>query len=40
MDAARRPRRRLKDLAGIARLLEVTPDLRPLIPPQILAKLV
>jgi hypothetical protein len=39
-DPARRPSKRLKDLADIARLLEVAPDLQPLVPPEILAKLI
>jgi len=39
-DAARRPSQRLKDLADIAHLLEVAPDLQPLVPPEILAKLI
>ncbi len=39
-DAGRRPSKRLKDLADIARLLEVSPHLRPLIPGEILVKLV
>jgi hypothetical protein len=39
MDATRRPSKRLKDLADIARLLEVAPHLRPLIPRDVLAKL-
>ena len=38
-DPARRPSKRLKDLADIARLLEVTPHLRPLVPDEILAKI-
>lgn len=38
-DPARRPSKRLKDLADIARLLEVAPHLRPLVPPEIQAKL-
>jgi hypothetical protein len=38
-DPARRPSKRLKDLADLARLLEVAPKLRPLVPPDILAKL-
>lgn len=40
MDPTRRPSKRLKDLADIARLLEGAPDLRPLVPPEILEKLV
>ncbi|HSB72455.1 MAG TPA: hypothetical protein VLT62_24260 [Candidatus Methylomirabilis sp.] len=39
-DPAPRPSKRLKDLADIARLLEVSPHLRPLVPPEILSKLV
>lgn len=39
-DPGRRPSKRLKDLADIARLLEVSPELRPLVPPEILSKLV
>lgn len=38
-DPARRPSKRLKDLADIARLLEVTPRLRPRVPDEILAKI-
>jgi hypothetical protein len=38
-DPARRPSKRLKDLADLARLLEVAPQLRPLVPPDVLAKL-
>jgi hypothetical protein len=38
-DPARRPSKRLKDLADIARLLEVAPHLRSLVPSDILAKL-
>ena len=38
-DPARRPSKRLKDLADIARLLEVAPHLRPLVPSEILAKI-
>lgn len=38
-DPARRPSKRLKDLADIARLLEVAPDLRPLVPNEILTKI-
>jgi hypothetical protein len=36
---ARRASKRLKDLAGIARLLEVAPHLRLLVPDEILAKI-
>ena len=39
-DPSRRPSKRLKDLADIARLLEVAPPLRALVPPEVLAKLV
>jgi nucleotidyltransferase AbiEii toxin of type IV toxin-antitoxin system len=38
-DPARRPSKRLKDLSDIARLLEVAPHLRTLVPPEIDAKL-
>jgi hypothetical protein len=38
-DPSRRPSKRLKDLADIARLLEVAPHLRPLVPPDVLTKL-
>lgn len=38
-DPARRPSKRLKDLADIARLLEAAPHLRPLVPDEILAKI-
>jgi len=38
-DPDRRPSKRLKDLADIARMLEVAPRLRPLVPAEILAKL-
>ncbi len=38
-DPARRPSKRLKDLADIARLLEAAPHLRPLVPSEILAKI-
>ena len=40
IDAARRPSKRQKDLADIARLLEKFPDLRARVPPEILARLV
>ena len=40
LDSARRPSWRQKDLADIARLLEIRPTLRPAIPPEILARLV
>lgn len=39
-DPSRRPSKRLNDLADIARLLEVAPHLRPLVPAEVLAKLV
>ncbi len=39
-DPSCRPSKRLKDLADIARLLEVAPDLRSLVPPEVLAKIV
>ena len=38
-DGARRPSKRLKDLADIARLLERFPDLRRLVTPNLLDKL-
>lgn len=38
-DPDRRPSKRLKDLADIARLLEVAPHLRPLVPAEILEKI-
>jgi len=38
-DPARRPSKRQKDLADIARLLEVRPDLRPRVPLEILERL-
>ena len=38
-DPARRPSKRQKDLADIARLLETRPDLRPLVPEAILQRL-
>ncbi len=38
-DAGRRPSKRQKDLADIARILEVFPTLRDLVPADILAKL-
>ena len=40
LDNARRPSKRQKDLADIARLLEVRPDLRRQTPAEILARLV
>ncbi len=39
-DETRRPSMRQKDLADIARLLESYPELRPLLPPEVLARLV
>jgi hypothetical protein len=39
-DPGRRPSKRQKDLADIARLLEVRPDLRSQVPPEILLRLV
>ena len=39
LDPERRPSKRQKDLADIARLLEAYPDLRPRIPESILTKL-
>lgn len=38
-DPARRPSKRLKDLADIARLLEIAPGLRSRVPPDLLAKI-
>lgn len=40
LDPTRRPSKRQKDLADIARLLEVSPDLRAQVPAEILARLV
>jgi hypothetical protein len=39
-DPSRRPSKRQKDLADIARLLEAKPELRDRVPPGILAKLI
>ena len=39
-DPSPRPSKRLKDLADIARMLEVAPHLRVQVPPEVLAKLV
>jgi hypothetical protein len=39
-DATRRPSKRQKDLADIARLLEAYPELRRLVPEAVLARLV
>jgi hypothetical protein len=38
-DSTRRPSKRLKDLADIARLIEAVPNLRSLVPPDVLTKL-
>jgi hypothetical protein len=40
LDDTRRPSKRQKDLADIARLLEAYPELRPLVPEALLARLV
>lgn len=40
MDASRRPSKRQKDLADVARLLEVYPALRQQVPAEVLARLV
>lgn len=40
LDASRRPSKRQKDLADIARLLEAFPHLRPGVPAEILSRLV
>lgn len=40
MDASRRPSKRQKDLADIARLVEVSPSLRQQLPDEVLTKLV
>ena len=40
MDASRRPSKRQKDLADIARLLEAYPDLREKVPAEVLDRLV
>ncbi len=39
MDPSRRPSKRQKDLADIARLIEAYPALRVAVPPEILARL-
>ena len=39
-DAGRRPSKRQKDLADIARLIEAYPELRAQVPPEVLARLV
>jgi hypothetical protein len=39
-DPGRRPSKRQKDLADIARLIEVRPDLRDRVPPDVLARLI
>jgi hypothetical protein len=38
-DPGRRPSKRLKDLADIARIIEARPDLRSQVPPDLLARL-
>ena len=38
-DPTRRPSKRLKDLSDIARLLEVRPDLRSLVPQDIIDRI-
>jgi len=40
LDETRRPSKRQKDLADIARILELRPDLRPRVPTEILTRLV
>lgn len=40
LDPTRRPSKRQKDLADIARLLEAYPQLRAQVPPELLARLV
>ena len=40
LESGRRPSKRQKDLADIARLLEIRPDLRQQVPPEILARLI
>ena len=40
LESGRRPSKRQKDLADIARLLEIRPDLRDQVPAEILARLV
>jgi hypothetical protein len=40
LDPGRRPSKRQKDLADIARLIEVYPELRQKVPSEILARLV
>lgn len=40
LDAGRRPSKRQKDLADIARLIEVRPELRQSVPQELLARLV
>ena len=39
LDAERRPSKRQKDLADIARLIEAYPELRPRVPAEVLARL-
>jgi hypothetical protein len=38
-DSTRRPSKQLKELSDIARIIEVAPALRDLVPPEILAKI-
>ena len=40
LDPGRRPSKRQKDLADIARLIESRPDLRSRVPPELLARLI
>lgn len=40
LDPSQRPSKRQKDLADIARLLESYPDLRSLVPAEVLARLI
>ncbi len=40
LDPERRPSKRQKDLADIARMLESRPELRAMVPAEILARLV
>jgi hypothetical protein len=39
LDATRRPSKQLKDLSDIARIIEVAPDLRVRVPPEVLQKI-
>ena len=39
LDGTRRPSKQLKDLSDIARILEVAPELRTKVPPEILSKI-